>query len=248
MLLPAYSAAFLLLSPNAPQPDSCLAQSYFGIYGQQHLVISPDGACVGQSIQNDQQFHVIRPSQNVEQLVWLQHQAVDGSIDSGADVDTALSSIPFATLSQDQVILGNQRPYELLHRTGDSALVSVDAQTALSLDLHLPRAWKASPLPTEPVSFIPVPPKAVDRVKDILTGIKFDPDVAAIVNNISIEQLRADVRYLTGESPSSEIVSRHSFSQGVHIAAKWLKNNFEAHGATCELENFLSGFAPNVIW
>ena len=61
-------------------------------------------------------------------------------------------------------------------------------------------------------------------------------------------QLRADVRYLTGESPQSEIVSRHSFSKGVLIAADWLKANFEAHGASCTLKPFLTGFAPNVVW
>ena len=32
------------------------------------------------------------------------------------------------------------------------------------------------------------------------------------------------------------------------VSADWLKANFEAHGATCELRPFLSGFAPNVIW
>jgi hypothetical protein len=43
-------------------------------------------------------------------------------------------------------------------------------------------------------------------------------------------------------------VSRHSFSAGSRIAAAWLKEGFEATGATCELEEFLVGFSPNVIW
>ncbi|KAI0696384.1 hypothetical protein C8T65DRAFT_729669 [Cerioporus squamosus] len=56
-----------------------------------------------------------------------------------------------------------------------------------------------------------------------------------------------DIQYLTGEDPSSDILSRHSFSEGAIRAASWLQARFEETGASCTLEHFQEGFAPNVI-
>jgi hypothetical protein len=43
------------------------------------------------------------------------------------------------------------------------------------------------------------------------------------------------------------ILSRHSFSTGAVVAAHYLKEQVESTGASCTLEPFLAGFAPNVI-
>jgi len=99
-----------------------------------------------------------------------------------------------------------------------------------------------------PYPFPSVPDHAKARVRDILNSLRFNPEVAKIVSNISIPQARNDVRFLTGEDLKSGIQSRHSFSQGSRIAAEWLKVRFEETGAECELRPFLLGFAPNVIW
>lgn len=56
-----------------------------------------------------------------------------------------------------------------------------------------------------------------------------------------------DIRFLTGEDGVSGITSRHSFAEGSRTAANWLKDRFEYTGATCELQAFLVGFAPNVV-
>lgn len=58
----------------------------------------------------------------------------------------------------------------------------------------------------------------------------------------------SDIRFLTGEDGASGIVSRHSFAKGSRVAAKWIQARIENTGATCELRDFLTGFAPNVIW
>jgi hypothetical protein len=84
-------------------------------------------------------------------------------------------------------------------------------------------------------------------VRDILATLKFNPEVAKIVSNISLPQIQNDIRYLTGEDGKSGIESRHSFSSGAGVAAEWLKTRFEETGANCELRPFSSGFAPNVI-
>ena len=256
MLLNAVAPlSLLLVAPHSPQvSESCLSQYYYGTHGQQDVFITDDYVCVSDAAAHLTSGGVVQLAEDVQQLVWLQHQAVEPSIVPPAFQDEfnaffSRLSVPVAASADgEQTVFSNQNAAKILLRTPTSALISVDSTTALTLDLHLPRFWKASPLPPAPVPLVPVPSEAVKRVKDILHGLKFDPVVASIVSNISVPQLRADVRYLTGESPQSEIVSRHSFSKGVLIAADWLKVNFEAHGATCTLKPFLSGFAPNVVW
>ncbi|KIN93950.1 hypothetical protein M404DRAFT_1008654 [Pisolithus tinctorius Marx 270] len=68
-----------------------------------------------------------------------------------------------------------------------------------------------------------------------------------IVNGISVEQMRKDIRYLTNEDGTSGIASRHSFHHGSRVAGEWLKTQFEDAGAKCRFMPFLEGFAPNVI-
>ncbi|KAG1756937.1 putative aminopeptidase [Suillus occidentalis] len=57
-------------------------------------------------------------------------------------------------------------------------------------------------------------------------NIRFDPVVSSLVNSISLNQMRDDIRWLTGEDGKSGIISRHSFAEGSRL--------------------FISGFAPNV--
>ncbi|KAF8204559.1 hypothetical protein BJ912DRAFT_938684 [Pholiota molesta] len=117
----------------------------------------------------------------------------------------------------------------------------------MTIDTLLPPFWKARILPETPVEYVPVPEPAVEAVRDILSKLAFDPVVASIVGNISIPQIKKDIRYLTGEDETSGIISRHSFSNGAIVAAEWLKARVEETGASCRLAPFLTGFAPNVI-
>ncbi|OSD03728.1 Zn-dependent exopeptidase [Trametes coccinea BRFM310] len=266
--------ALLLAVPHDPHAaaDSCLANYFYGTHGQQDVFITSDELCVaaasaagvfpeGALVPLDESG--VGAGDGGRQLVWLQHDAVEPALEPASfvdELDAFLAHLPSvlarspAVPENGQIVLGAgdsahtpAAPPALLHRTPSSALLAVDPSTALALDQHLPRFWRASPLPPSPVPLLPVPRSAIERVRAILAGLKFDPVVASLVANISVPQLRADVRYLTGEDARSEIVSRHSFSKGVLIAAEWLKERFEELGARCELKPFLSGFAPNVI-
>ena len=73
-------------------------------------------------------------------------------------------------------------------------------------------------------------------------------EVEDTLDDISVEQLKEDLHWLTGEDPTSPIISRHSLSGGASVAAEWLKARYEEAGADCVLKLFLPGFAPNVIW
>ena len=246
--------SLLLVTPHTTQVSECLTQYFYGTHGQQNVFITDDYVCVSDAAAQLSSGTAVQLTEGIQQLVWLQQQAVEPSIRPAAFQDefdaffSRLSVPAAASTDGEQTVFSKQNAAKLILRNPTSALISVDPNTALTLDLRLPRFWKASPLPPAPVPLIPVPTKAIERVKEILHGLKFDPVVASIVSNISVPQLRADVRYLTGESPQSKIISRHSFSKGALMAADWLKANFEAHGATCMLKPFMGGFAPNVVW
>ena len=195
-------------------------------------------------------------------LVWFESDAaaVDDSLLPAQPQDALnilLSSVnaalPVSALDgQQQVLSGEEKPepVEVMYRerAGSAMLLRVDESLVSTIDTHLPRFWKSMVIPSEPQPFVPVPAPAVERVKDILKHVKFNPVVASIVNNISVPLMKCDIRWLTGEDPKSPIVSRHSFSDDARTAAKWLKERFEETGAECKLEPFLTGFTPNVIW
>ncbi|KII84088.1 hypothetical protein PLICRDRAFT_95456 [Plicaturopsis crispa FD-325 SS-3] len=244
---------FLLVTPFSPSlfaaEDSCLSKTFYGNYGGQ-AVFLPDAVCFDAHSSQFASGSVV-PLDGAQQLVWVQHKAVEQSLKDNAKDESNLDLL-FDRLSAPPAADANQEvfapsEYEVLHRTETAALLSVSSAAARTIDTLLPRFWKSTLLPTSPVPFLPVPAPAVDRVKELLQTFKFDPVVASIVNNISVSQMRKDIRWLTGEDGVSGIVSRHSFSEGSRTAAAWLKDQFEETGAACELKPFLIGFAPNVV-
>lgn len=250
--------ALLLIAPYDPivlGGDNCLAKSYYGTQGQQSIFITNDD-CVQAASHLLASGHIVLLEEH-QRLVWLERKAVDQLIAPETFVDELDSFVihlegetrPWYATEYEQTAMGQSfKPVQLLGRSRSSAVFSVSSELVRTVELGLPAFWDALPLPDSPVTFIPVPSSSIERVRGLLFGLKFDPVVASIVNNISVAQLRRDVRYLSGEDPSSPILTRHSFSEGALVAADWLKEQFESTGASCELKPFLQGFAPNVIW
>ncbi|KAI0268789.1 hypothetical protein BC834DRAFT_867216 [Gloeopeniophorella convolvens] len=234
--------------------SECLAQHYLGTYGSQSVFVPPESCIDVSTLTQDAPVVDIHPD---IQLVWLeqaaleQHLLINAPTFSAESIQGHLSALPNAIhespVTRDQQAFSHHAAASVLHTTATSALIALDAQHALHLSLVLPPTWRIYVLPTQPVPLFPVPEPAVARVRDILASLKFNPDVAKAVSNISLAQIRNDIRFLTGEDGVSGIVSRHSFSAGARTAAEWLKLRFEETGATCELRSFLLGFAPNVI-
>jgi hypothetical protein len=259
------TTALILITPFGASLISekpCLAHSFYGSFnGQSIFNLSP--TCFASMPKLDSGV-IIPTYYPTQQLVWIQKQSVDEALWKRANT-TSLSALdqlfnrlstlePSLTDSRaygDQQVFitsGSDAHYEILYRTSDAALLSLNPAAARIVDTILPPFYKSSLLPTSHVSYVPVPEEKVEAVKRLLSSLKFDPVVASIVNSISISQMKRDIRYLTGEDEDSPILSRHSFAAGSRIAAAWLKEHFEATGATCELKDFLVGFAPNVIW
>jgi hypothetical protein len=248
----------LLLNSLNPSADSCVYNSFLGSYGA-YSVFRPDLSCL-QSFGTFPSSSVIPCAhREAHRLVWVQQQAVEeSSVNStkhGLDDFLArLSQSKLGTHREDesQAVFSDRDPqgthWETIHRTSTSLLLSIPSNVALNVDTLLPPFYKSFILPSAPTEYRPIPTPAVDHIKRLLQNLTFNPEVASIVSNISIDQMHNDIRWLTGEDARSPIDSRHSFTSGSRLASEWLKDRFEQTGATCKLEPFSEGFAPNVIW
>ncbi|KAI0334163.1 Zn-dependent exopeptidase [Cubamyces sp. BRFM 1775] len=239
----------------------CLGSSYYGIYGARRAFVL-DQPCLLSSFSLMQLGTIVRlQERDGENLVWLEHRPMDPSLVS-ASFDSELDSLLWKLRNPSVIDVqlgtathGSQIPLQppprkeltVLHRTHDGALLSASDAALRALDTQLPTFWRYTPFPASPLPLIPVPPRAKERLREALATIRFNHIVAAIVNGISVHHLQKDVRHLTGEDPASTLATRHSFSEDAPRAAAWLKAQFEALGAECELKHFQEGFAPNVI-
>ena len=262
MLTSLLHSVLLLITPFSPTlftSPSCLTKSYLSTSGGQSIFrIEPScfdepniKASLGESLVIPIPPHIDLQEHSI---VWVQRDAVDDSLwsnflqeerDGLDELFNRLSTLE--PITAEQQTFSTSIKFEILHRTTSSALLVLHASVAKNIDAMVPRFYTSTLVPSTPQAYLPVPAHAVERVKNLLSSLKFDPVIAALVNTLSIEQLRSDIRYLTGEDEDSNIVSRHSFAEGSRVAASWLKEQFEATGAECELRPFLIGFAPNVI-
>ena len=143
-----------------------------------------------------------------------------------------------------QTPMGNSKPsIDLIWSGHDSAIISIPKLILPRLDMYLPRFFEPVLIPEEPLP-LPFEHKEDPRIEEILANLRFDADVASILSGLSLTQMVDDVRWLTGEA--SNIISRHSFSDGSRVAANWLKKQFEGTGAVCDFQTFIEGFAPNI--
>ncbi|KIP06642.1 hypothetical protein PHLGIDRAFT_106723 [Phlebiopsis gigantea 11061_1 CR5-6] len=265
MLATTLAPFILLVSKQLPaptQPHPCLSYHGLSTSGKYSFFGTVDETCITDAVPLLESGSFVAVDYNSRsELVWLESEAegIDESLrskslDSYDAVALFLQSVKSSLVvdyaAQKQHTISEEPSadvLQVLHQDAGSVLLRVDRSLAKSIDTHLPPFWRSMTISREPQQLLPVPTSAVDRVREILKQTKFDPTVASLVNNISVTDLKNDIRYLTGEDPKSNILSRHSFSDGVRVAAHWLKGLFEHTGATCELSPFLSGFAPNVI-
>ena len=243
------------------QQSPCL--SFYGSSpsGKTHFFGTSEDRCIALTsrvLPNEPALHIEQEDLDSAQLVWFESDAdaLDASIISGTDTEFRhvidnvfqVQSAPDGIRNGQEVLKDSMHPIGVLRVNEQSALIHMDEEAAQTVDLRLPPFWKSMLLPKYPIPLLPVPSKAIKRVQHLLDGVKYNSEIAHLVDTLSTKQMKKDIEYLTGEDPNSPIVSRHSFSEGIRIAADWIKDRFEETGATCELKPFLTGFGPNVIW
>ncbi|RXW24712.1 hypothetical protein EST38_g1194 [Candolleomyces aberdarensis] len=252
LLAPLNSTLFL----EAP----CLSQNFLGHYRNGETTSSlfrletPDCVQVASNSYLSQEPNALLAAPSSEKrLVWIEHESVDPSLlrstHQGPLLDDVLDALSARNRDETQQTLSTtESPASpILYRTDTSVLVALPSEEVFTIDTRLPRFWKSTIVPESPSAYRVVSDDSVERVRRVLSELKFSPAVASVVNNISIPHIQNDIRFLTGEDGQSGIVSRHSFSPGARTAANWIKNRIEETGAKCRLENFRLGFAPNVI-
>jgi hypothetical protein len=118
----------------------------------------------------------------------------------------------------------------LYHQSRHSMILGVPEGTMGIIDKIVPGHLSLVAIPSQayPLAFgqdsygAPVPQYLIDNLVNITSGLKFSSKVDQVLDALDYRELVRSVRYLTGESGSG-IVSRHSFSPGSRIAAKWIK-------------------------
>ena len=265
MLVNGFFAFFFFttsLKPAEFANEGCISDNYYGTYGDTSLfLLTPDSECFASlpatappGLIESGLFSV---TEGNHQLVYIHKIPVQDDTDSVTQLTEALGLLDAYSPDSDSGTtpdlqtafrLGDQHEYSFLHYTGADAIISVPPHLIPHIDKALPPSFKAYAIPAEPLAIIPVPEEAIARVKGWIGNLKFNEEIASIASDISVPQMHNDIHYLTGEDSGSPIFSRHSFSEGARIAASWLKDRIENTGARCEVEQFLIGFAPNVIW
>ncbi|KAJ3527342.1 hypothetical protein NMY22_g9823 [Coprinellus aureogranulatus] len=262
----AASLGLLLIAPLNPPlflGNPCLSQNFLGHVKEGQTISSifrlTTQNCVDEALSLSlvpQEPHILLSSPSSEKkLVWLEQEDVEQSL---LEHDQESRNVALAGLFSGSTAVTSNTDYqqllsnpnterEILYSSEKAILLAVPSEEALWVDSHIPRFWKSTIVPDFPSTYRVVSGDDLERVKHALANMKFNPVVAAAVNNISIPQIWNDVRFLTGEDGKSGIISRHSFTPGALTAANWIKNRIEDTGARCRLEPFLTGFAPNVI-
>ena len=93
----------------------------------------------------------------------------------------------------------------------------------------------------------PVPERFAKNLANLTEHLKIDPTLDKILSEgIQLDEIRRNVRWLTGEGPSG-IESRHSFTEGAVKAAHWIKRGYASH-PTLTLQTRWSGQAQAATW
>ena len=232
--------------------ESCLAGRYHGTYGGESVfMLDSESHC------DISEFNLglgwessLIPIYPHHELLFIKRMEIeDGATANEGTLHSGLKHLVSShTLSDTQRPLTNTSTYSVPYYTESSAILSISPHFLPHVDKALPPSYKAYALPKIPLPVRRVPDEAKERIRHWTDLVEYDDDISWIVEGLSIAELREDIRYLTGEDPSSPILSRSSFSEGGLLAAEWILEQIEETGAECELKRFLVGFAPNVIW
>jgi hypothetical protein len=141
---------------------------------------------------------------------------------------------------QSHFTAGTPKTLTMLHASAHSLLLHVPSDFVPILDTLLPRHLVPVALPLSPYAagggdsaWEPVPEHLAKHLANITASLKFDPSLDKVLNeSLDADQLRRDIRWLTGEGPSG-IESRHSFTEGAVRAAHYIKRESHRAGELC---------------
>lgn len=138
------------------------------------------------------------------------------------------------------------------HPTTEFATLVAISRTPLPLPASFTAVSLASDGPLHANGGETVPKKDVARIVAHLDSLSFQPLISLLLDKVPIDDIEADVLYLSGESQvgatneDEKWNSRHSMGEGSHKASKWLLRRFSEYGFNCTQHEYKRGFAPMV--
>jgi hypothetical protein len=225
----------LLVTSQLARSD-CISEAYYGSYGgssetKEHIYL-PTSDCFLDAKVNS----VSVPSSEKGRIIWISPAGVEPSSVAQGDLSAHWDSIQTLARLHVNSIRESQHTFtsagftdsiELLHQSDNSLLLHVPTSYLPILDTLLPAHLVPVALPISPLSsmagFESVPKHLVENLANITKHLEFDPTLSKVLNDgLQMDNIRRDVRWLTGEGPSG-IESRHSFTAGAIKAAHWIK-------------------------
>lgn len=217
------------------ETSGCLTEYYHGSYGgssetKEHIYL-PGAECLKQALGTDENL----VSTGDARVVWVGHAGVDPSV-VDHNMTTSWESIQSLARAFHQTTQSGQHTFavdghlRLLRQSDTSLLLLVPPSHLAILDTLLPAHLVPVALPVNPLPMLAgwesVPKHLVQNLANITKHLQFDPVLSKVLNEgIQMDNVRKDVRWLTGEGPSG-IESRHSFTSGAVKAAHWIKGGF----------------------
>ena len=251
-IIPRTTPASLLITRAPPDPfttSKCLWSSYLGAFGsnsetQDHIYVLDEDCLLFDSV-----FDTVEAGRIVQlplredgRIIWVGQAGVDPSLAMKDDVsddmrknwettaDRAMSLITSQDQAQHVVsrpgfqhdALRHNEPLTLLLASSSSLLIHVPPSFLPIIDTLLPPHLVPVALSIES-PFQAVPTYLAEQLANLTAELQFSPQLDRIVTEgIKLDDVRRNVRWLTGEAPSG-IESRHSFTEGAIKAAHWLK-------------------------
>lgn len=234
-----------LLVTSETTSTPCLAEAYYGSYGgskatTEHIYL-PTKDCVKElsvsGLVDDNSLG--RVPEGVGRLVWVGMAGLDPSL---VQLDMDGSWLGIQSLAQSlhpesdsaaqhtfSTSLDSTSSISLIRQSKSSLLLHVPDALVPILDTLLPPHLVPVALPLKPfpsvttTEFASVPRHLAEHLGNLTKHLRFDPLLGQILDSgILMNDIRKDVRWLTGEGPSG-IESRHSFTAGAIKAAHWIQ-------------------------
>lgn len=243
-----------LLVTSKTSSTPCLAEAYYGSYGgskatTEHIYL-PSKDCVKDlsvsGLVDDDTM--ARVPEGEGRLVWVGMAGLDPSL---VQLDMDGSWLGIQSLAQSlhpdsKAQSGSDVQHAFSTNVDSIASISLIRQSKSSLLLHVPDslvpildtllpphlvpvALPIKPFPSiTTTEFASVPRHLAEHLGNLTKHLRFDPLLGQILDSgIQMNDIRKDVRWLTGEGPSG-IESRHSFTAGAVKAAHWIKGEFKS--------------------
>lgn len=180
----------LLVTPSSPGTSdvaACASAAYYGAYGRplQHVYGLSD-SCLSVAFSSLESGSLLLPEQTGKRtLIWLQDSGVDSALRGNTTFDDDMNALEESVMRKlqkspelAQMLMGvnsdvvDKGVFEMVYRTPTAAILAVNEDVAMFVDMLLPEYVSPIALPAEPSSaLIPVPRESASHIQTIVRPV-----------------------------------------------------------------------------